>query len=81
MDLRSTGENANAVKAEEASRGQKRARSPRLKESWGSAGLTDTICKLFFIQVADKSVLVEPSDERGIDDKTRIGLFCLRVMS
>jgi hypothetical protein len=42
--------------------------------------LTHTICELFFIQGTDKSALVNPSDERWIDDEIRIGLFCLRVM-
>src|SRR5687767_10587875 len=38
-------------------------------------------CKLFFIQGADESALVDPSNERWIDDEIRVGLFCLRVMS
>ena len=38
-------------------------------------------CELFFIQGADKSALIDPSHKRWIDDKTRIGLLCLRVMS
>jgi len=37
--------------------------------------------ELFFIQRADKSALVDPSYKRWIDDETRIGLFCLRVVS
>ena len=37
--------------------------------------------ELFFIQGADKPALVDPPDERRIDDKIRIGLFCLRVMN
>ena len=47
----------------------------------GSPDLTHTICELFFIQGADKSALIDPSYERWIDDETRIGLFCLGVMS
>ena len=43
--------------------------------------MTETIGLLFFIQGADKSALVDPSDEGWIDDKIRVGLFCLRVMN
>jgi hypothetical protein len=32
----------------------------------------------FFIQGADKSALVDPSDEGWIDDEIRIGLLCKR---
>src|SRR5918992_4380840 len=60
----------------------------RKRSSVHCAQLGPAICgwprpsvNLFFVQGTDKSALVDPSDERWIDNEIRIGLCCLRVMS
>jgi hypothetical protein len=43
-------------------------------------GSDEAESELSFIQRVDKFAVVDPSYKRWIDDKTRIGLFCLRIV-